>query len=73
MNCRPVDQTHDWPGREQLAELLWRQLDRILAILEFVADDRLSLAADQIIHGLHDEAKHSGEMYLLFKICRKRI
>ena len=23
-----------------------------------------------IIHGLHDEAKHSGEMYLLWKMCR---
>ena len=25
-----------------------------------------------IIHGLHDEAKHSGEMYLLWKLCRLR-
>ena len=25
-----------------------------------------------IIHGLHDEAKHHGEMYLLHKLCTAR-
>jgi hypothetical protein len=25
-----------------------------------------------IVHGLHDEAKHQGEMYLLLKLCRAR-
>ena len=26
--------------------------------------------AGRIIHGLHDEARHQGEMYLLLKLCR---
>jgi hypothetical protein len=26
----------------------------------------------RFIHGLHDEARHQGEMYLLFKLCRAR-
>jgi len=25
-----------------------------------------------MVHGLNDEAKHQGEMYLLLKLCRAR-
>ena len=28
--------------------------------------------AERIIHGLHDEAKHCGEMYLLLKLSQVR-
>lgn len=73
MNCQPVNQTRDWPSREHVSQLLEQQLERILAILETVERDRLRIATERIIHGLHDEAQHSGEMYLLLKICRKKI
>jgi hypothetical protein len=81
MNCRPVSQTQDWPSREALHDLLQRQLARILELLESATEEQLARLADarrgpatvaqRIIHGLHDEAKHSGEMYLLFKLSRR--
>jgi hypothetical protein len=82
MNCRPVQQTTAWPSREKLTELLQAQLQRILELLAGATDEQLkktadarrgpATVADRIIHGLHDEAKHSGEMYLLFKWCRNQ-
>jgi hypothetical protein len=80
MNCRPVEQTTNWPAREQLIQQLQSQLNRILELLAQTSEERLESTADarrgparisdRIIHGFHDEAKHSGEMYLLFKLCR---
>ena len=80
MNCRPLDQTLDWPNRDELGELLRGQLRRILELLAATSDEQLAQPADldrgtaaisdRIIHGLHDEAKHSGEMYLILKLCR---
>lgn len=80
MSCRPPSQTKDWPSREELRDLLQTQLERILKLLAGASDDRLAEIADsnrgpatisdRIIHGLHDEAKHCGEMYLLQKLCR---
>ena len=80
MDCRPVDQTVDWPSRDELRELLLGQLSRILELLAGTPAERLTATADpgrgpqpifgRIIHGLHDEAKHSGEMYLILKLCR---
>jgi hypothetical protein len=81
MNCDPVSQTTHWPGRHELSELLQRQLQRILELLAAASDEQLAtvanpvrgpaMIAQRIIHGLHDEAKHSGEMYLLLKLCRR--
>ena len=34
MNCRPIQQTKDWPSRDQLLELLHSQLQKILGLLE---------------------------------------
>jgi hypothetical protein len=55
-------------------------LQRILELLAATTDQQLRGLADptrgtatvaaRIIHGLHDEAKHCGEMYLLWKMCR---
>jgi len=80
MNCRPPAQTKQWPDRRQLAELLQQQGQRLHAVLAESSEKQLLRIADpargtatvasRIIHGLHDEAKHSGEMYLLFKLCR---
>jgi hypothetical protein len=80
MDCRPVSQTVDWPSRDELKKLLSGQLRRLLELLATAPDERLAETADpvwgtatisdRIIHGLHDEAKHSGEMYLILKLCR---
>jgi hypothetical protein len=81
MNGRPPHQTTEWPSRERLVELLQGQLLRLVTLLEEVPEARLSEPADlrrgpasvaaRIVHGWHDEAKHSGEMYLLLKVQRK--
>jgi putative hemolysin len=80
MHCRPPHQTTTWPSRSELAELLQRQLEHLLNLLSLVSDEQLAQPANlsrgpapvsaRIIHALHDEAKHSGEMYLLLKLCR---
>ena len=31
----------------------------------------MQLRIQPIIHGLHDEARHQGEMYLLLKLCNR--
>jgi hypothetical protein len=54
------------------------QLGRIFAALETTDDATLGRVtnargdtlAGRIIHGLHDDARHQGEMYLLMKLCR---
>jgi len=80
MNCRPVNTTTQWPSGSAVETLLADQLRQILAALG-AADDALlgritnargDTLAGQIIHGLHDEARHQGEMYLLMKLCRQK-
>ncbi len=72
----------EWPSRDDVRSRLQTQLDRVLKLLEGTADDLLLRTPTKfrdtrtnlgwIIHGLHDEAKHNGEMYLLCKLCRHR-
>jgi hypothetical protein len=78
MDCRPVAATKDWPAREEVIRLLTVQQTRLHATLANTSDATLSkiinergnTLASRIIHGLHDEAKHQGEMFLLTKMCR---
>lgn len=80
MDCKPPSETDEWPCREELRGLLQAQLGRILDLLADASDNRLAEIADssrgsatmsdRIIHGLHDEAKHCGEMHLILKLCR---
>jgi hypothetical protein len=77
MNCRPVKETTTWPSRQELQNLLSAQLDQILAALANtpearlaeIVNDRGDTLAARIVHGLHDEARHQGEMYLLLKLA----
>lgn len=83
MNCQAVDQTVDWPPRAELAEMLRSQLRRVMELLATTTDEQFGQPADpdigpaliseRIIHGLHDEAKHSGEMNLILKLCRANL
>ena len=80
MNSDPSRLTGVWPEGDELRGLLTTQLTRIGELLADVSDDELEQPARTlgkkrslagwILHGLHDEAKHCGEMYLLLKLCR---
>ena len=79
--CRPARTTRHWPARGEVRDLLTAQLDRMLALFR-LEGHRLERVgpntpagwdlARGVIHGLHDEARHQGEMYLLLKLCRAR-
>jgi hypothetical protein len=79
MNSQP-NRVSSWPTQKDVQRYLESQLDRILELLSDVSDEMLSGPAPGlgghrdllgwILHGLHDEAKHSGEMYLLWKMSR---
>ena len=70
-----------WPTIEEVCAALRDQLQRLTAIIETLTDSQLSKIVDQaksrtlrysILHGLHDEAGHQGEIYLLKKMWGKR-
>ncbi|MGE3315565.1 MAG: DinB family protein [Planctomycetaceae bacterium] len=70
-DCRPVRETQHWPGREEVLRLLERQLVRLQDLTRERAEQlKDSALVAEIIHGLHDEARHQGEMFLLFKLRR---
>lgn len=81
MNCAPPASRKEWPSIDELKDLLHFQLYFVLDLLDD-ADEEVAEVADsskgsatietRIIHALHDEAKHSGEIYLLMKLCRNR-
>jgi hypothetical protein len=79
-HCRPVRSTTQWPGRTEVQGHLEAQVARLLELFQSETS-RLTSMADtpvqrsvtrSIIHDLHDEARHQGEMYLLLKLCRAR-
>lgn len=77
--CRPIRLTTEWPSRPQLVDLLKGQLDRVLDVFDEHAEELITSPnrqpngggwplLDGIIHGWHDEARHHGEIYLLYKL-----
>jgi hypothetical protein len=79
--CQPVATTREWPSRREVQQMLSAQqlrMERLLSGLSAsqlndlrpVIDDRNLVSS--IVHGLHDEAKHQGEMFLLLKLLRAR-
>lgn len=80
MNCRPVASTTNWPSREEVRRMLSAQRDRLISLLSKLPAEALAAPhshgsrrrglVESLIHGLHDEAKHQGEMYLLIKLFR---
>lgn len=70
-----------WPGIEQVRAALREQLQRLTAAIEPLSPQQLSQISDpaknrtlrySILHGLHDEAGHQGEIYLLKKMYAKQ-
>ncbi len=71
-HCRPPGETKHWPTAAIVRQQLTEQLSDIYAALEagrLTAADATGLGG-RIIHGLHDEARHQGEMFLLMKMCQ---
>ena len=67
----------DWPTLPQVADRLREQLDRLRAAIRSLPAGQLDRVIDparnrtlrySIVHGLHDEACHQGEIHLLRKL-----
>ena len=70
-----------WPTIEEVRAALRDQLQRLTSTIETLTDPQLSKITDpatnrtlrySILHGLHDEAGHQGEIYLLKKMWAKK-
>jgi hypothetical protein len=71
----------EWPSRDEVRSRLQTQFGRMLELVDETPDGVLSetptafwgnrTAFRWIVYGLHDEAKHCGEMYVLSKLCRQ--
>jgi hypothetical protein len=71
----------DWPALAEVKEQLRSQLTRLQDAIRSLSPAQLDAIVDQeknrtvrysILHGLHDEAGHQGEMYLLRKLYARR-
>jgi hypothetical protein len=82
MQCRPLAETRVWPEPAEVSSRLMAQRDRLIELLRQVPTELLTIHEPRpargwdlvpgFIHGLHDEARHNGEMYLILKLCRAR-
>ena len=70
-----------WPTLAEVVALLKDQLARLLAVMQTLRQERMDQVIDpannrtlrfSILHGLHDEAQHQGEIQLLKKLWGKR-
>jgi len=71
----------DWPRISEVVLHLQRQLPRLVEAIAGLSPQRLEQLHDpgsdrslrlEILHGLHDEANHQGEIWLLRKMFAKR-
>ncbi len=76
---KPSTVTH-WPALAEVVAKLAEQLDRLKIAIAPLSEDRLDQIIDparnrtlrySILHGLHDEAMHQGEIYLLKKMMAR--
>jgi len=76
-DSRPATVT-DWPAVSAVKAALLDQLKRLKSVLSAVTPEQMARVVDpphtlrySIVHGLHDEAIHQGEMWLLRKMYVK--
>jgi hypothetical protein len=67
----------EWPTASEVAGALREQWQRLTDVLPALTPEQLARVVDpprtlrfSILHGLHDEAIHQGEMYLLLKMYK---
>ena len=66
-----------WPTLHEVVERLREQLTRLTSAIESLASEQLAAVRENgkslrysILHGIHDEAGHQGEIHLLKKLKR---
>lgn len=78
---RPTPDTK-FPPLAQIVEALRNQLERLIAAIDPLTEQQLAFMIDparnrnvryNILHGLHDEAGHQGEMWLLRKLQKANV
>jgi hypothetical protein len=72
----------DWPALGAVVARLKDQRDRLAAFIATLPEEQLDRVVGEpprnrtfrgmIVHGLHDEANHQGEIYLLKKLWKVR-
>lgn len=73
MDCRSPTETTDWATRQELIDRLTRQKTRLIDLLAIEpasvnpAGEANQKRARQVIHAMHDEASHQGEIQVLRK------
>ena len=74
-HCEPVSTQTEWPSLDEIKHSLVTQQSRLHDVIEAMTAEQLTINSENdqdlvggIINGLHDEAKHHGEMYLLHKL-----
>jgi hypothetical protein len=83
MGSHPALWKKPWPTRDELLSALQAQLPRLVQVIAPLDDEQFDALpprahrgdtrtlGESILHGLHDEANHQGEMYLLLKMQRR--
>jgi hypothetical protein len=67
----------EWPTIAEVAARLREQFHRLMTAIDGLTPEQLNrvtpegILRDVIVHGLHDEAQHQGEMFLLKKMLVK--
>ena len=71
-----------WPSLADVREAMQKQGGDLVAAIEKLSNEQLEKSVGtaekprtmrySILHGLHDEANHQGEMYLIRKLLAKR-
>ncbi len=67
-DCRPPAETSEWATRRELIDLLTKQKDRLMDLLAIepasvsTSGEPDAKRARQIVHAMHDEASHQGEI-----------
>jgi len=72
----------EWPTISEVVEQLKNQRDRLAAFIRTLSQEQLDRVVGEpprsrtvrgmIVHGLHDEADHQGEIQLLKKLWKVR-
>jgi hypothetical protein len=82
MGSSPASPPGPWPSRQRVRHELTEQLPRLLAAVAPLTTEQLDARPpfgrfrdrrtlrQRVVHGLHDEANHQGEMHLLLKMRR---